>query len=350
MRVFEKWTLSIVRKYSANLRTSVQRDFELCLDEYNLWDYIEINKSEKTYKYGSRMIEFIGIDDPQKARWPRRDILYCNEANELTWEDYFQLSIRTDYKIFIDFNPDDEDIWINQELELRRSREKWDVNLVVSTYRDNPFLGKEIREDIERLESTDDQYWKIYGLGEYGKLEWLIFSYSDIGSVPDGARLVWYGQDFGYTNDPSAFVWVYLWNNSLILDEEFYLTGLTNSDIANRYKDAGISKSAEIFGDSSEPKSIEEIYRYGYNIKWVTKWPDSIQFGIDTMKQYPIFITARSVNLKKEMKKYIWKKDKEGKSLNVPIDNFNHAIDASRYLVMMKLKKNNEKKFLLIDL
>lgn len=161
-RSFESGTLSIVRKYSATLTKSVQRDFEALLDEYDLRKTVDVNKSEKTYRYGKRIIEFIGIDDPQKARGPRRDILYCNEANELTREDFFQLFIRTKYKTFLDFNPDDEDIWINTELEQKRSIKEKDVNVIVSTYRDNPFLEKAMVDEIERLERTDPQYWKIY--------------------------------------------------------------------------------------------------------------------------------------------------------------------------------------------
>jgi len=134
-KVFEKWTVSIVRKYGANLRTSVQRDFECLLAEFWLFEKIEINKANRTYQYQNRTIEFIWIDDPQKARWPRRDILYCNEANELSWEDFFQLSVRTWYKIFIDFNPSDEDIWINTELEQKRAIVDKDVDVIVSTYK-----------------------------------------------------------------------------------------------------------------------------------------------------------------------------------------------------------------------
>lgn len=337
-RFFEKGVATIVRKYGNNVKTSVQRDFEDAITEYNLWDYLEVNKTDRTYKYEGRTVEFIGVDEPQKARGPRRDLLYCNEANEITPEDFFQLMIRTKYKCFLDWNPDDEDVWINQELEIRRMHEEGDVELIVSTYRDNPFLDPQIVKEIERLERTDPQYWKIYGLGEYGKLEGLIFSFTDIDKVPEGAKFIDYGQDFGYTNDPSAFVGVYLWNNCLILDEVFYETGLGNRDIAKKYETNAVPKYAEIFADSSEPKSIDELCGYGYNVKSVEKGPDSIRYGIDCMTQYPIYVTSRSVNLRKEMKKYTWAKDKNGKSLNVPVDIFNHAIDAARYGVMSKLK------------
>ena len=320
----------------------MQRDFDLLLDEYGLRAKIEVNKSEKTYRYGKRAIEFVGIDDPQKARGPRRDILYCNEANELTKEDFFQLFIRTRYKTFLDFNPDDEDVWINTELEQRRAVEEKDVNVIVSTYKDNPFLEESMTKEIERLEKTDPQYWKIYGLGQYGKLEGLVFSFAEIDRVPETARLVCYGQDFGFVNDPSALVAVYTYDRSVVLEEKFYRTGLTNSDIANLYRSLGVQAWDEIYADSSEPKSIEEIYRHGFNIKPVEKGPDSVKFGIDTMKRYRLLVTKDSVNLKKELRKYVWRKDKEGKSLNQPVDAFNHAIDAARYGISMKLKKQSE--------
>lgn len=201
-----------MRKYSANLRTSVQRDFEEHLDRLGLTDSVFRAKSEKTYKYQGRVIEFLGIDDPQKARGPRRDILWLNEGNELTYEDFFQLSIRTNHRIFIDFNPDDDEVWINTELEMKRAIEENDVDVIVSTYTDNPFLLESVRKEIARLEKADAQYWKIYGLGEYGRLEGLIFNFIEIESVPEEAKFMCRGQDFGYTNDPATLVGIYSWN------------------------------------------------------------------------------------------------------------------------------------------
>lgn len=339
--IFDKWVLSVVRKYSSTLNRSVIRDFENILfselDE-NIVKNIEINKSEKTYKYNNRTLEFIGIDDPQKARWPRRDILYCNEANELTYEDFRQLAMRTKYRIFIDFNPDDEDIWINTELEQRRQHEEKDVEVIVSTYRDNPFLDTNIVKELERLKNIDPIYWQVYGEGQYWRLEGRIFDFKEIATIPQEAKLLGYWLDFWYTNDPTALVAVYQYGDSLVLDEVVYQSGLTNPDIVKKFEENNITKNTEIWADSSEPKSIEEIHRYGYNIHAVTKWPDSIRNGIDVMKRHTLYVTTSSLNLRKEWRKYSWKKDRTGKSLNVPIDEFNHAIDASRYLIMSKKK------------
>lgn len=344
--------LSIVRKYRANLTKSVLRDFENILDSTQINEkgntarqLVYINKTDLTYSYNWRTLEFFGADDPQKLRWPRRDILYCNEANELDYEDFRQLAMRTKYRIFIDFNPDDEDIWINTELEQKRMLTDGDVDLIVSTYRDNPFLTPEIIKELERLRDTDPVYWQVYGEGQYGRLEGRIFDFKDINAVPKSAKLLGYGLDFGFTNDPTACVGVYEYGDSLVLDEIFYEKWLTNDDICKKFGENNFTKTTEIWADSSEPKSIEEIYRKDYNIHAVEKWPDSVRFWIDTMKKFEIFVTANSLNLRKEWRKYIWKTDKNGKSLNVPIDDFNHAIDAARYLIMTKKKQNIKKVF-----
>lgn len=340
--------LSIVRKYGENLTKSVQRDFDDIIDEYGARHLIKINKSERTYKYAGRTIELFGCDDAQKMRWPRRDILYCNEANELSPEEFFQLQIRTRYKIFLDFNPDDEDVWINRDLEQERAAKENDVEVIVSTYKDNPFLAKSIVQEIERLAERDPTYWRVYWLGQYGKLEWLIFDeWEEIDEVPKDAILVAYGQDFGYTNDPSAMVWIYKYDGCIILDEKIYSSGLTNvyirpeekeSSLVWLYEELWIGKEDEIFADSSEPKSIGEIWNFGYNIHPVEKGADSVRFGISLMKQYKIKVTRRSVNLKKERRKYVWKKNRNGESLSEPIDKFNHALDAVRYVFMMRLR------------
>lgn len=354
-KVYDSWVLSIVRKHSTTIRATAMRDFDDIIDTRGIRDKIDTNKTEKTYKYQGRTVEFFGADNQQKLRWGSRDILYCNEANELIRDqEFFQLMIRTKDKIFIDFNPDNEDIWINQELEIKRKEEVWDVDVIISTYKDNKFLPEMQVKEIERLEKTNPQYWKIYWLWEYGRLEWLVFErYETLPDVPADARLVSYGLDFGYTNDPTAMIAVYKWNWSLVLDEIFYKRWLINvykdiddkiGSIVGRFEENLIDKSADIWADSSEPKSIAEIYMAWYNIKPVEKWPDSIRAWIDLMKQYNIYITARSSNLLKEFRKYTRSQDKEGKYLNKPIDVDNHWIDASRYAVMSSFKNTFETK------
>jgi len=348
----DKWILTIVRKYASTLKWSTQRDFEEIIDKYEYRKYIEINKQDRTYKVKWRVIEFIWADDQQKLRWGKRDILYCNEANELNYkQEFFQLFIRTKYKVFIDFNPDDEWIWINTELEQERRIKEWDVRVIVSTYKDNPYLEETQVKEIERLQEIDPQYWRIYWLWEYWKLEWVVFSnWQEIEEVPDQAELICYWMDFWYTNDPTTLNALYRYNGDIIIKEFIYSTWLTNQDIIEHLKEIWVWRREEIFADSAEPKSIEEIHRWWFNIKPVEKWPDSITFWIDLMKQFKIFVTKDSFNTKKEFKNYSWSKDKNWNVINKPCDTFNHCIDGIRYWFMMKLKKQNKIKFIMENL
>ena len=186
---------STVRKFSTTLDATVIRDFEEELNKQEVFGSIKHNKTKKTYEYGGRMVEFIGADDEQKLRGAKRNILYCNEANELKYrEEFFQLLMRTEDKVFLDFNPDDENVWINSELEQKRLIEKGDVEVIVSTYKDNTFLPRSLIEEIEYLEKTDPEFWKVYGLGQYGKKYGLIFPDFTIIEQPSGT-LIGYGAD-----------------------------------------------------------------------------------------------------------------------------------------------------------
>jgi len=345
-KYFDDWILSIVRKYSATLNATVIRDFEEIISS-NWYDFLlsekHRSKSEKTYRYDGRIVEFMGADDEQKIRWRKRDILYCNEANELTYEkEFFQLMIRTKYKIFIDFNPDDENIWINTELEQKRAIEKWDVGIIVSTYKDNPFLEKSIIEEIEYLGKTNEAYWRIYWLWEYGTVDWLIFpKRQELFEMPDNYKFLWYWLDFWFSNDPSAMIGLYQIDDGIVLDEVLYERWLTNQDLVHKFANNGVDKTDDIIADSAEPKSIEEIYRWWYNIHPAQKWPDSIKFGIDIMLQHNIYITSRSENLKKEFRAYSRKKDKNWKYLQVPSGWLDHGIDSARYVCTALLKKTD---------
>lgn len=340
-KFYETGVLSIVRKNSTTLKATAMRDFEIALDEFEMRDRVEINKSERSYTFEWRMVEFFGADNEQKLRGSTRNILYCNEANELAWDlEFFQLMIRTTDKIIIDFNPDDEDIWINTELEQKRSIEVGDVEVIVSTYKDNPFLPLWLVQEIERLQTTNPAYWRIYGNGEYGKLEWIIFNNIEtVDFIHDDAQFLAYGMDFGYTNDPTSLSAIYMYDGKLIMHELIYARWLTNKDIADTMASLWCDRDADIWADSAEPKSIEEIYQYGWNIKPVLKWPDSIMYGIWLMQQYKLAITRGSMNWIKELRWYVWNKDKHGKSVNKPIDLNNHFIDSVRYACMMSLWK-----------
>lgn len=331
------WTS--VRKYRTNLDGTIIRDFIEILKNSNWYDKIEHNKTKKTFKFRNRLVEFIGADDQQKLRGAKRNILYCNEANELEYkQEFFQLLMRTENKIFVDFNPDDEQVWINQELEIKRSNEVGDVEVIVSNYKDNSFLPHSLVKEIEYLQHTDKEFWKIYGLGEYGNISGLIYeNVSFVNTMPD-CKLIAYGLDFGYSLDPSACIGVYRLGDELYLQEILYEKGLTNQDLADRLKP--IVGRAEVICDSAEPKSIEEMYRLGLNSKPAVKGKDSILNGIDILKRFKINV-VNSSNLKKEFRSYKWAVDKYGNSLQKPVDKFNHLLDALRYVALIHLKQHN---------
>jgi phage terminase large subunit len=326
---------SIVRKSLPSLKMTAYRDFFEILNANSLYDEARHNKSDYTYELNGNLFEFISLDQPQKKRGARRDYLFCNEANELTWEDFFQLLIRTTGKIWVDYNPSDAFHWIYDKLLTRD-----DVTYIQSTYLDNPFLDASIVEEIERLQHTDNDYWRIYGLGERGMSRATIFQYGQA-EIPTDATLLCHGMDFGYTNDPTALVAVYKSGDNLYVDELIYRTGMTNPDISNVLASLGLDRRAEIYADSAEPKSIEELHRMGWNVKPTQKGADSVIVGIDVLKRHKLFVTPRSSNLIKELQNYKWVEDKNGNLLNKPIDAFNHAIDALRYATYNKLSRPN---------
>lgn len=338
-----KGVWSTVRKYSTTLDATVIRDFEEELNKHKIFDLIQHNKTKKTYKYGDRLVEFIGADDEQKLRGAKRNILYCNEGNELEFKtEFFQLLMRTEDKVIIDFNPDDENIWINTELEQKRFFDKGDIEVIVSTYKDNTFLPKSLISEIEYLQQTDPEFWKIYGLGEYGKVFGLIFdNYNIVDAIPQDANFIAYGQDFGFTNDPSALIGVWMQDGELWIKELIYQRGLTNQDLASKYNDLGIKQWEYIVADSAEPKSIQELINLQFSVYPAEKGADSIKNSIDILKRYKLNITNDSTNLIKELRTYKWMLDKTGNSINKPIDYNNHAIDALRYVALNKLGKNN---------
>ncbi len=328
-------TITICRKSFPSLRASVMRDFFEILRNYELYNEDYHNKSSNEYHLNGNLIEFISLDQPQKIRGRKRNLLYINEGNELFYEDWQQLVFRTDGRIIIDYNPSESFHWIYDKVVPRD-----DCDFYQTTYRDNPFLDKSIVDEIERLRDTDEDYWRIYGLGERGMSRATIFQFGQ-SEIPTEAKLISYGLDFGYTNDPTALVAVYQLDNHLYLDELIYRTGLTNRDIHSHFQSFSLDRRDEVFADSAEPKSIDELHRFGWNVKPTVKGADSVNSGIDILKRHKLFVTPRSSNLIKELQNYKWVEDKNGNLLNKPIDAFNHGIDAARYAVANKLSKPN---------
>jgi len=319
---------SIVRKSMPALKASAMRDFFEIMKANDMYDERNHNKTENTYLLNGNLFEFMSLDQPQKKRGAKRAYLFINEANELNLEDWVQLSLRTEKQIYLDFNPSMEEHWIYDVVIPRK-----DCTFIHSTYLDNlQFLPAELVREIENLKQVDENYWRIYGLGEIGQIKGLVFTnWEIVDEYPSECKWISYGLDFGFSNDPSALVKVGMNGGELYIDELIYSRGLTNPDICKWMNQLGITKADEIIADN-QPKCIYEIRQEGFNIKPTFKGPDSILTGIDILKRYRMKVTKRSVNLIRELKNYKWKEDAAGNPLNVPVDRFNHAIDALRYV------------------
>ncbi len=327
--------LTICRKTFPALRASVMRDFFEILKREGIYTEVNHNKSDATYILEGNLIEFISIDQPQKIRGRKRDVLFINEANELNLEDFRQLLIRTTGKVLLDYNPSDEFHWIYDHVIPRE-----DATFFQSTFRDNPFLEPSLVTEIERLQVADPNYWRIYGLGERGQSRTTILTHwSQTETIDPRFKLVAYGLDFGYTNDPTACVAVYSDGEAFLLDEVLYQNGLSNRQIF-QLLESEVGKNT-VIADSAEPKSIDELHGYGMNVHPARKGPDSVRAGIQFFHSKPLAVTSRSLNLIKELRNYKWKEDKNGKNLNEPVDAFNHAIDAARYAAMFNQSNPN---------
>jgi len=333
--------ISVVAESVPHLRRGALKDFKKIMRETNRWNPNNWHGTNSTYTFNNgSYIEFFGADDDSKLRGARRDRLYINEANNVSFHAYSELASRTKQSVTLDWNPVNK-FWFHEEL-LGDD----DVDFIILTYKDNEGCPQSAIDYINKAKekSKTSKFWEnwynVYGLGLIGNLEGVVFSeWEQIGSVPSDARLLGYGMDFGYTNDPTTLIAAYKYNDSIIFDEIIYAKGLMNSDIANLVKE---ERHGFIYADSAEPKSIAELRRYGLKIRGADKGRDSIMYGIGLLQEKNILITKRSLNIIKELRNYRWALDKEGNKLNKPIDAFNHAIDAMRYLAVMVF--NNKKK------
>lgn len=319
--------VTISRKSLPTLKRTAMRDFFNILREWNLYNQDNHNKTDKTYKVGDNLVEFIAADSPQKLRSQRRDILWINEANEFDLETFRQFSMRTEQKIFMDYNPSDEFHWIYDEVISRE-----DCLLIRSTYRDNPFLDKSLVHEIERYKEVDENYWRIYGLGLRGQNKAKILTnWEYVGELPEGEAM--YGLDFGW-NNPTALVKVVIDDDDLYWDQVIYEKRLTTEDLIDKMKEIGVSQKLPIYPDPSEPEKIHKLRDAGFNIpindKGKAKTDNSVSDGIDYIKSRKLYITKRSDKLIKEAKSYSWKTKNED-ILDEPVKVNDHAIDAGRY-------------------
>lgn len=330
--------ISVVSESMPHLKRGAMRDFMNILKSNEIYERDKHNKTDNTYQVGVSSIEFFSADNDAKLRGARRDILYMNECNNMSYETYNQLEVRTKLKVFLDFNPV-ANFWVHEKVLLQEN-----VAFIKSTYKDNDCLDEQIIKSIEAREFTDPNWWRVYGLGEVGALEGTIFSnFGVCDEIPEDVKWTYYGMDFGFTNDPTTLISVSLAHGELWLKELVFETGLTNQDIGERFKRLGLDRYDEVIGDSAEPKSIVEIKRMGFNVKPAKKGKDSILNGLDILKRYKINITKDSLNLLDEFRHYQWKQDKDGNYLNQPIDTFNHGIDAIRYVALNKIGGSKQK-------
>jgi len=332
-------TITICRKTFPSVRASVMRDFLDILKHHRIYSEDFHNKSNSEYALFGNLVEFISLDQPQKVRGRKRDVLFINEANELFFEDWQQLVFRTTEKIILDYNPSDEYSWIYDNVIPRK-----DAEFFKTTYLDNPFLDSSIQKEIELLRETDEAYWQIYGLGERGISKSTIFQYTEVNKIPEDAKFISYGMDFGYVNDPTVLVSVYQKDYNLYCKEHLYQTKMTANDIFHKLKEIGVNKDA-VFCDSAEPRLIDELRRMGLNTRPTIKGRDSVNAGIDLLKRYKLHITTDSSNMIQEFRNYKWVEDKGGKLTNVPRDANNHTIDSLRYATYNMLSKPNYGKY-----
>jgi phage terminase large subunit len=320
--------ISIVSESIPHLRRGCLKDCIKILKDTNRYNENQYNRSLLKYRFlNGSYIEFFSVEDSSKLRGARRDILYCNEANNISFEAFNELSVRTKKEIYLDYNPANE-FWVHENLQNDP-----DAEMIILTYKDNDALDKRIVKEIEKAKEKAEtsaywsNWWRVYGLGEIGRLQGVVFSnWKQIDKIPAEAKLIGIGIDFGYTNDPTAIVEVYKWNDKRIVNELCYQSGLVNSEIARKLPDGLIC-----YADSAEPKSIAEIRMHNKMIKGAAKGKDSILHGVQLMQSQDYLVTSQSINLIKELRSYIWDVDKAGKTLNKPKPGLDHLIDALRY-------------------
>ena len=325
----QKVLISIVSESMPHLRKGAMRDMERILDNAKLVEdkHYQRNRTENTLTFpNGGMVEFFSVDSYTKVHGAQRDYLFINECNNIEWEIYRQLAIRTSKVVFLDWNPRSA-FWWDERLEGRG-----DSILIKSTYLDNPFLSASQIAEIESNKG-DENWWRVYGLGENGSVEGLVYSrYRIVQSMPTTGKMRFYCIDFGFTNDPTAILRVTLQGGELWIEELAYQVGMLNKDIADVLVNSGATRLDNIVADSAEPKSIAEINAIGgLNIKATTKGQGSIVAGIGAVQAYQLNVMSDALGLIEELRNYSWKKDINGNYLNIPVDKYNHALDALRY-------------------
>lgn len=326
-----KYSISICSVSFPHLRKGVIRDWRKIMEDFKIYNPSNHFKTEQLYTYPTgSYIEFFSVDNALKVRGPGRDILFINEANIIQKDTFRQLLLRTKKVIFMDYNPADEFHWIYDDVLPRK-----DCYFIKSTYKDNPYLPQSQVQEVENYKETDENYWRIYGLGERGHTEGVIYTHwQPIDQIPQGK--VAYGLDFGF-NVPSSLVKVTENQGSIYVEELIYESHITNPELIELIKQK-IPARSTIYCDHENDR-IKELNQAGFTAVQAHK---NHKDGIDFLKSHKLFIHSQSYNLLKEIKSYKYepkprnedKKD-EPKKLN------DHAMDAMRYAaVSFKVKRH----------
>lgn len=334
--------ISVVAESIPHLKRGAVKDFKKIMLLTGRWYDKNYNRTDSKFEFpNGSFIEFFSADNDAKLRGARRDILYMNECNNMTFHAYTELAARTKKEVFLDWNPTAK-FWFHNELEGDN-----DTDFIILTYKDNEACPQSAIDFINKAKEKADKsnfwanWYRVYGLGEVGSLDGVVFNnWQTIEGVPTDAKYLGSGMDFGYTNDPTTLIDCYRYNGKIILNEIIYRTGLLNNDIARIALQDGLRRF--VYADAAEPKSIEEIKRNGLIIKAAAKGKDSINYGISLLQEHEIEITKSSTNLIKEFRNYTWAKDRQGEKLNKPIDAFNHGIDAVRYFAVEVLRNKTQ--------
>ena len=346
----------LLRKIYADIKDSQFQTIKDIISNYGLIDYFTIteNPLKITFKPNGNYILARGLDKDYKMKSIKDPTgIWYEEMNEIAFTDFLKSTSSLRGGVIQEiatFNPELEDSWItNYFFPPKESYEREDGNflkvdsirkdttILHTTYKDNQFVTEQSIELLESFKQVDYHYYRIYTLGLWGGvLEGLIYDKWDVVDKFPEEEVVYYGLDFGYSNDESGVVKVCFKGDDLFVEEVLYQKGLTNQDLANEFRKIGITDNELIIADSAEPKSIQELYREGFTIRGAIKGTDSIRNGIDILKRYKIHVVRGSNNLIRELKNYRWAMDRDGKSLNVPIDKLNHLLDPLRYVALYK--------------
>ena len=328
----ENMECSIVAQTYPHLKRRALRDFKKIMEMTNRWFPNRFNKSSSTYQFlNGSTIEFFSADQESKLRGARRNILFINEANTISYDAFIQLAVRTSEFIFIDFNPTHE-FWAHTEL-----KNDADTDWLILTYKDNEAAPEAAVNEILKAKEKakkGNEFWAnwydVYGLGKLGKLSGAIFQNWEIGEFKEISKSI-FGQDYGM-NDPTTLIQTSIDKDKKIIyaKECFYKSNLVTSEIEKLNKK--FAGDNLIIGDSAEPRLIAELSKSS-NIKPSIKGQGSVTFGISMMQDYQIIISKESYNLINELKNYVWLEKKS----QTPIDAFNHCLDALRYAVSFQL-------------